>query len=51
MMTIQYFEETRTFLKRKKDRNIVACCMLIEQLKNECGNFVRSRLFRGVRSV
>ena len=35
---MQYFEETRTFLKRKKDRKIVACCTQIEQLKNECGN-------------
>lgn len=48
MMTIQYFEETRTFLKRKKDRKIVACCTQIEQLKNECGNSVRGLVFQGI---
>ena len=48
---MQYFEETRTFLKRKKDLNIVACCMQIEQLKNEYGNSVRGLVFQGIQSV
>ena len=48
MMTMKYFEETRTFLKRKKDRKIVACCTQIEQLKNECGNSVRGLVFQGI---